>query len=129
MGLTQVSWSNNRGGSGTAAGTTNWSVSGIVLQPGANVITVTALDSSGNTAQAVLSATYIPQPTLSMSKQGTNVVLSWPTAVSGFGVESATNLFVGGWNTNYPLPIVVAGNYMVTNSITRSAKFYRLFRP
>jgi hypothetical protein len=31
VGVTQVSWVNDRGGSGTATGTTSWSVSGIVL--------------------------------------------------------------------------------------------------
>src|SRR4029077_1453184 len=33
VGVTSVTWVNNRGGSGTAAGTTSWSVSGIALQP------------------------------------------------------------------------------------------------
>ena len=35
VGVTQVSWVNDRGGSGTAAGTSNWTASGIVLQSGA----------------------------------------------------------------------------------------------
>jgi hypothetical protein len=34
VGVTQVSWVNDRGGSGTATGTTSWSVSGIVLLSG-----------------------------------------------------------------------------------------------
>src|SRR5262245_9498341 len=42
VGVTQVSWTNDRGGSGVASGTTNWTVTGITLQSGANVITVTA---------------------------------------------------------------------------------------
>jgi hypothetical protein len=41
-----VSWSNDRGGSGVATGTTSWSVTGITLQSGANVITVTARDAA-----------------------------------------------------------------------------------
>jgi probable HAF family extracellular repeat protein len=68
-------------------------------------------------------------PSLAMSRQGTNVILSWPTGVVGFGVESATNFVTGGWNTNYPLPVVVAGRYTVTNPITRPFKVYRLFIP
>ena len=48
--MTQVTWANDRGGSGTATGTTAWSVSGIALQSGANVLTVTARDAAGNTA-------------------------------------------------------------------------------
>ena len=50
VGVTQVTWVNDRGGSGTATGTTGWSVSGIVLASGANVLTVTARDAAGNTA-------------------------------------------------------------------------------
>ena len=42
VGVTQVTWANDRGGSGTATGTTSWSVSGIALSSGANVLTVTA---------------------------------------------------------------------------------------
>src|SRR4029434_199123 len=39
VGVTLVTWSNSLGGSGTASGTTSWSVSpGIVLQSGINVL-------------------------------------------------------------------------------------------
>ena len=47
VGVTQVSWVNNRGGSGTATGTTAWSA-GIALQSGSNLLTVTARDAAGN---------------------------------------------------------------------------------
>lgn len=46
-GLQSVRWSNNRGGSGTALGTSQWVVPTVRLYPGANVITVTAQYSSG----------------------------------------------------------------------------------
>jgi hypothetical protein len=58
--LTQVSWVNDRGGSGTATGTTSWSVSGIALQTGQNVLTVIARDAAGNTATDQLTVTYTP---------------------------------------------------------------------
>jgi hypothetical protein len=57
VGVTQVTWSNNRGGSGTATGTTNWTASGISLQLGSNVLTVTARDAAGNIGTATLTAT------------------------------------------------------------------------
>src|SRR5213594_3182950 len=58
VGVTQVTWTNNRGGgSGTATGTTSWTASGIVLQPGANGLTVTARDAAGNTATDTLTVT------------------------------------------------------------------------
>ena len=64
VGVTQVTWANNRGGSGTASGTTNWSTSAITLQVGSNVITVTARDAAGNTATATLTVSYA-LPTIS----------------------------------------------------------------
>jgi predicted secreted hydrolase len=58
VGVTQVTWTNSRGGSGTATGTTSWSASGIALQSGSNVLTVIARDAAGNTAATTLTATY-----------------------------------------------------------------------
>ncbi len=61
--MTQVTWRNDRGGSGTATGTTSWSVSGIVLLSGENVLTVTARDAAGNTSTDTLTVTYTPPDT------------------------------------------------------------------
>src|SRR5439155_3359761 len=58
VGVTQVTWANNRGGGGTATGTTSWSAGGIVLQSGSNVLTVTARDAAGNTASDTLTVTF-----------------------------------------------------------------------
>jgi glucodextranase-like protein len=57
VGVTQVTWSNSRGGSGTATGTANWSAS-VGLQSGLNVVTVTARDAAGNTSTDTLTVTY-----------------------------------------------------------------------
>jgi hypothetical protein len=60
VGVTQVTWANDRGGSGTASGTTTWTVASIALQSGANVVTVTARDAAGNTGTDTLTVTYTP---------------------------------------------------------------------
>jgi hypothetical protein len=52
-----VTWSNNKGGDGTAVGTSNWSWQAIALKPGTNVITLTAKDAAGNVATDVLTVT------------------------------------------------------------------------
>src|SRR5207249_8698241 len=57
VGVTQVTWANSLGGSGTASGTTSWASSGIVLQTGTNVLTVQARDAAGNTATTSLTVT------------------------------------------------------------------------
>jgi len=58
VGVTQVTWANSRGGSGTASGTTSWTAT-VALQAGANVLTVTAKDAAGNTTTAVLTVTLV----------------------------------------------------------------------
>lgn len=60
VGVSQVSWVNNLGGSGTATGTTSWSASGIALQNGTNTITVTARDAANNIATASIVVFYNP---------------------------------------------------------------------
>ncbi|MGQ9454477.1 MAG: proprotein convertase P-domain-containing protein [Armatimonadota bacterium] len=48
VGISRVTWSNDRGGSGVCVGTTNWYARGIYLKPGRNLITITASDAAGN---------------------------------------------------------------------------------
>ena len=56
--VARVSWSNDRGGSGDAVGSTNWAVPEVVLQLGTNMITVTAFDEAGNSAASTLTVIY-----------------------------------------------------------------------
>lgn len=73
-GIASVSWANDRGGSGTCSGTTSWSASNIILQPGANVITVTASDSSGNRGAGTITVTLTDgsKPTISITTPSAN---------------------------------------------------------
>src|SRR5204863_523042 len=59
---TEVTWTNSRGGSGTATGSTSWTASGVALQSGSNVLTITARDAAGNTGTASITATYANTP-------------------------------------------------------------------
>lgn len=63
VGVVEVRWTNSRGGSGTASGTTTWSISGISLNQGENVIVVTARDHDGNEGTQTLTVTYTPPDT------------------------------------------------------------------
>lgn len=58
IGVASVTWANDRGGSGTASGTTSWTCSNISLQQGSNVITVTARDAAGNASTDTITVTY-----------------------------------------------------------------------
>lgn len=48
-GIAQVTWVSNSGGSGTATGTTSWSIPSVALYAGDNLILVYALSNSGST--------------------------------------------------------------------------------
>lgn len=95
VGVTQVTWVNSRGGSGTASGTTTWSVSGIALQGGTNTLTVTARDAAGNTASDTLivtytgasttSTTYYLSPAGSDSNDGRSLATPWKSFAKAFG--------------------------------------------
>ena len=50
-GVEEVTWSSDKGSSGTASGTNYWSISSVSLSTGDNKITITAKDNAGNTSQ------------------------------------------------------------------------------
>src|SRR5262249_13881967 len=56
--VTQLRWSNDRGGAGVAFGTTAWSIQNIALLAGLNNITRTAWDAHGNSGQESLAVTF-----------------------------------------------------------------------
>ncbi|MCK5513675.1 MAG: hypothetical protein KAJ00_04185, partial [Deltaproteobacteria bacterium] len=67
VGVTLVTWFNDRGGSGSASGTINWSVSSINLAQGENVIAVIAADAAGNTGTDIITINYTPPTTSTTS--------------------------------------------------------------
>lgn len=68
--VTKVTWSNNRGGSGTCRGTALWNTNGIALYSGQNVITITAMDEAGNTGTSTLTITYAPSNSIYIEPAG-----------------------------------------------------------
>lgn len=57
-GVTQVTWKNDRGGSGVANGTEHWTIYAIRLSYGTNVITLTATDAAGNATSVTRTVVY-----------------------------------------------------------------------
>src|SRR5439155_1056504 len=92
VGVTQVAWASSGGGSGTASGTTSWTAGGIVLQPGTNVLTVTAQDAAGNTGTATLTVTLT---VTSSDSTPPTVAITSPTSSSTYSTSSSP-LTLGG---------------------------------
>ena len=106
-GVTQVTWSNSRGGSGTAQGTSTWTAANIGLQEGANTITFTARDAAGNTGTASIQITLNLPDTSAPS-----VNVSGPSTTSSSVESSPANgrasPIRGKWRACWPPPSVLA---------------------
>ncbi|MDO8412645.1 MAG: hypothetical protein Q7S51_02525 [Gallionellaceae bacterium] len=89
VGVTQVTWVNDAGGSGNASGTTSWSAS-VPLQSGWNTITVKAADAAGNTNLANLIVNYSATTTDST-----------PPTVGAFSVNPSTNTLGQSFTISY----------------------------
>jgi len=61
-GVASITWTNDRGGNGTATGTGNWSAGPITFVAGDNVITVRATDFAGNFKEKALRFHVAPVP-------------------------------------------------------------------
>ena len=74
-----------------------------------------------------ISSMTIEGMNLNIQVVGTNAILTWPTNVPGFYLESTTNLGSSAvWNTNLPLPVVINDQNVVTNPIAGTHQFFRL---
>jgi len=98
VGVNEVTWTTDRGGSGTATGTTTWSAR-VALQVGSNVMMVTAPDAAGNTGSQTLTVAYAPPPPPAITitaptRSPTYAATASPLAVggtaSGVGVTRVT---------------------------------------
>jgi hypothetical protein len=59
VGVTAITWLNNRGGGGqVSAPFGSWYVSGIIVLPGTNILTITAFDAAGNSGSDTLTVIY-----------------------------------------------------------------------
>jgi hypothetical protein len=105
VGVTVVSWSTDRGSSGTAGGTTAWTAAGVALQSGVNVVTVTALDAAGNQGKAVLTVTYTPPDTVAPS-----VSILGPTTSPSYSTTSSVVTLGGTSSDNMGVTAVMWAN-------------------
>ncbi|MDO8537972.1 MAG: Ig-like domain-containing protein [archaeon] len=96
IGVTQVTWSNNRGGTGNAIGIIDWSAN-VSLQPGENIITFTAKDAANNIGTDSVTITYTPP-------ENTSCIIGSPCIINGCaGICRTNNVCEDVANDNCPL--------------------------
>jgi hypothetical protein len=96
---------------------------GLVIDGQGNLFIV---DHSNQTIREGVAASSAA-PALRIGRSGTNVLLSWPLAASGFALESSSTPSSGAAWTRMTNGIVISGNYFwLTNNANTSQAFYRL---
>ncbi len=124
-------------GNGTPSGS-NWTLPGLNLATGQNLyLRARGHFGSGfhNGSQSIQESVRnvflaTPPPRLNIQRSApANVVLSWATNVTGFTLESNTNLNANVWSVVSPPPAVSGTNHVVTNAISGPARFFRLRQP
>jgi uncharacterized repeat protein (TIGR03803 family) len=94
-------------------------VGGVVFANG----TLYGTASEGGTAGFGTVFSLSSAPTLAITLLGTNAIVTWPSNVTGYNLQSTTNLTPpSAWNA-------VSGQYSVTNPIVTRQKFFRLMHP
>ncbi|MGH8022285.1 MAG: lectin-like domain-containing protein, partial [Limisphaerales bacterium] len=88
----------------------------------------TGSDGDLDSVQTISNFSFVPLPTISVSKSGLNLVLSWPAGIGGFQLQSSTNLLSGPWVT-LPGPYNFAGSEYHSLTPSTSNTFYRLMLP
>jgi hypothetical protein len=71
-------------------------------------------------------ATVVPSYSLRIFRSGSNVVVAWPTAASGFVLQSATDLTASNWVNVGTSPTVVGSENFITNTAPTGNAFFRL---
>src|ERR1019366_3206474 len=93
-----------------------------VADIGVNVFAVSLADTNGWSSTATMTITVAPLPSISLSTQGTNIVLNWSGGQPPYSVQWATNLASPAWQT-------IAGPMTNTTLLvtpSNAAAFYRI---
>jgi len=81
----------------------------------------------GSTGNGTVFSFALAGPPLAIARSGTNVVLTWSAAYSGYTLQSSTQLVAGAsWSSVLPLPVVLNNLNTVTNPVSTKTTFYRL---
>jgi invasion protein IalB len=78
-----------------------------------------------NYENAALTVGGLVWPTLSINQAGSNIVLSWPSSVIVFGLQSSSSLD-GIWTDVVATPATIGSSLVLTSPISTNTVYYRL---
>ena len=126
-----VAWALDQGGGGgMAVGTTNWTVSGLSLRPGTNVITIIAFDGAGNSTSTNVIVTFMqtqPVPITNPQLAGRVFSGTVQTVVGmNYVLEFKTSLSDADWSVAQTLTGNGGPITLTDNAAATPTRFYRV---
>lgn len=135
-GTLRVTWTNNRGGSGVASGSTSWMVASVPLMIGDNRVAATVIDDSGRSAGATVSisrtaASDTTAPSIRITSPAASIVSTTADTITLNGTASDSNgVALVRWNNStgmtgnaigttfwaIPLPLRIGNNNVVVRA-------------
>jgi hypothetical protein len=106
-----------------------FSLAGITTRNFVNTSGVNLFAHPNNLVIDIDSVIYSEIPSLTIERAANDVVISWPTNLLNFTLQSSTSLGAPVWTTVSPAPVADNGQNFVTNTITSTNQFYRLLGP
>lgn len=83
-------------------------------------------DPSNGTEQQITYHITVRPVSLSLVRQGTNIILSWPQTSSSYVLQTASGVTPGHWSESGASVSALEGRYEVTLPIGNSSQFFRL---
>jgi hypothetical protein len=119
-----IDWYKIAGGGGTSTGAT-YQVTGTIGQPDASgALTGGNYSLTGGFWSLIAVVQTAGAPVLTVSHSGNNIIISWPSASAGFGLQQNDNLATGSWTPANGFTISDDGT---TKSITITSPTGNLF--
>jgi len=118
----------NNDGSDPVVGTFNGLAQNATLTIGSEQFRISYTGGDGNDVVLTQITGFPPRPSLSIEKiPPGSVRLLWATNDPAYVLQFNTNLTTTNWTASIP-PVLLGSNYMVANTATGAAKFYRLIK-
>ncbi|PWU09020.1 MAG: hypothetical protein C5B50_28120 [Verrucomicrobia bacterium] len=122
---TSITWSAIAGGSATSSGG-SFSLTGTAGQPA----TSPSAAANCSLVPGFWAADTISSPWLTLTRSGANLVISWPSSLTGFTLQQTKDLTGKPvWSTVSQTTSLVGSQYQVTIPATQIKQFFRLVHP